>query len=272
VVLFDTCLYGCGPLFVLGGDGSGLPVPGLRIHHGRTSPAPKRGRGAVDSARGGRQAQGWRVGLPCWRHPPRGHRGGQAGYPSGSPNAASAWVSFAENWSWAGNPHGICPSCAVHQAFGPAGRGRWTLWTTAPHLDVSAPRTPPRRQRANRRQDAGAGTHNDESRSVPRQRTAVTSSNTATPLPHRAVHPRMCAVHLPNFRRPTGHAQRRTRHAQRTQDADDLPAARACERTAQVVVELFSNTPRRGTRAVIPAPRDDALILVHLLTGRDPAI
>jgi hypothetical protein len=41
--------------------------------HGGTSAAPKRARGAMDSAGSGRQAQGWRVGLPCWRHPGGGH-------------------------------------------------------------------------------------------------------------------------------------------------------------------------------------------------------
>jgi hypothetical protein len=42
---------------------------------------------------------------------------------------------------------------------GQAGRGRWSLWTTAPHLDVSAPRTPrlePARQPASGQPRAGS--------------------------------------------------------------------------------------------------------------------
>jgi hypothetical protein len=54
------------------------------------------------------------------------------------------------------------------------------------------------RQSYNGGRDTIADTRNDHRRSVPRQRTTVTSSNATRPFPHRAAHPRMCAVPLPS--------------------------------------------------------------------------
>ncbi len=79
MVLFGACLYGCGPRFVLGGDGSRLPVPGRpdtpRTHIGSTKAWSWRSglrQAAVGSHKGGE-------GLPCWRHPGGGHRGARRG-------------------------------------------------------------------------------------------------------------------------------------------------------------------------------------------------
>ena len=121
MVLFGTSLYGCGSLCVLSGDDSGLPEPG-RPDTPRTHIASTKAwswlkglrQAVVDRDKGGELAslagdtlqeaiEAARRGIRRVRRTPH-----------------LPVASFAENWSWAGNPHGICPSCAVHQAFRPS--------------------------------------------------------------------------------------------------------------------------------------------------------